>query len=243
MLAFVLGACAVRGTDTPSATVTTSPTASPSSASSPADAAQQVIDAALATMAEETFRFEVEVRSADSDDTRKPVKGQGQVSFREPVQFRFAADAASALGSSSDVIFDGEHAFFPAGDALPRDTWLVVDLGPPLAQVVRDSMLRRFGASALVLVAPLGATEARLAGQETVRGIATRRFVANVDISRAREHVPDVGLPAYESQIAAFAANRTPLTHELEVWVDPEGRIVRTRYQEGDTSTTTIMVT
>ncbi len=216
---------------------------SPAPAASSADAAQDVIDAALATMAEGTFRYEVEVRSADPDDARPPVTGRGQVSFGEPVQFRFAADDASALSSSADIIFDGERAFFPAGARLPPDTWLVVDLGPPLADVVRDSLLRRYGASALVLVAPLGATEARMTGEDAVRGVTTRRFVADVDIATAREHVPDVGLPAYDAQVAGFEARGTALTHELEVWVDPEGRVVRTRYRQEVSSSQSIVVT
>jgi hypothetical protein len=216
---------------------------SPAPAASPADAAQDVIDAALATMAEGTFRYEVEVRSADPNDTRPAVTGHGQVSFGEPVQFRFAADAASVLGSSADVIFDGQQVFFPAGARLPADTWLVVDLGPALAEVVRDSLLRRYGVSALVLVAPLGATSAHEIGGDTVRGVPTRRYVANVDIATAREHVPDVGLPAYDSQVAGFVARGTPLTHELEVWVDREGRVLRTRYRQEVSSSESIVVT
>ena len=216
---------------------------SPAPAASSADPAQVVIDAALATMAERTFRYEVEVRSADPHDARPPVTGRGQVSFGEPVQFRFAADGASVLGSSADVIFDGRRAFFPAGASMPPDTWIVVDLGPPLAEVVRDSLLRRYGRSALVLVAPLGATEARMTGEEAVRGVTSRRFVADVDIAAAREHVPDVGLPAYDSQVAGFKARGTALTHKLEVWVDPEGRVVRTRYRQDVSSSESIVVT
>jgi hypothetical protein len=216
---------------------------SPAPAASPADLAQTVIDAALATMAEGTFRYDVEVRSADSDDTRPAISGRGQVSFGEPVQFRFSADGTSVLSNSADIIFDGVRAFFPAGATLPQNTWIVIDLDPPLAEVVRHSLLVRYGASALVLVAPLGATEARLTGEDKVRGITTRRFVAEVDISLAREHVPAVGLPAYESQLAAFEARGTALTHELEVWVDPQGRVVRTRYRQDVSSTAAIVVT
>jgi hypothetical protein len=228
--------------DTPAA-ASPSVQPSPPSAASPADAAQAVIDAALATMAEGTLRYEVEVRSADPADTRPPATGQGQVSFEEPVQFRFSSDGAPGTTSSADVIFDGVRAFFPAGATMPSDTWIVIDLDPPVAEVVRHSVLRRYGTSMLVLVAPLGATEARVTGEETVGGVTTRRFVADVDIAAAREHVPDVGLPAYESQVAAFEAGGTAMTHELEVWVDPQGRVVRTRYRQDVSSTATIVVT
>ncbi len=194
-------------------------------------------------MAEGTFRYEVEVRSADPADARPPATGRGQVSFGEPVQFRFTNDGTSEVSDSADVIFDGVRAFFPAGATLPPNTWIVIDLDPPLADVVRQSVLRRYGTSALVLVAPLGATSARLAGEDTVRGTSTRRFVADVDISLAREHVPDVGLPAYDAQVAAFEGRGTALAHELEVWVDPQGRVVRTRYRQDVSSTAAIVVT
>ena len=228
---------------TPSPSTSAPSQPSPAPAASPADAAQQLIDAALATMAEGTFRYDIDVRSADPADTTPPATGRGQVSFGEPVRFRFAADGTSEMAKAADVIFDGVHAFFPAGAKLPPNTWLVIDLGPPLAEVVRNGLLSRYGTSALVLVAPLGTTEARLAGEDTVRGITARRFVANVDIAAARPHVPDVGLPAYESQLATFQASGTPLTHEVEVWVDPEGRVVRTRYRQDVSSTATIIVT
>ena len=232
-------------TQTAVAPPSTSPSAqpSPAPAASPADTAQLVIDAALATMAEGTFRYDVDVRSADPADTRPPATGRGQVSFGEPDRFRFAADGTSEMAKAADVIFDGVQAFFPAGANLPPNTWLVIDLGPPLAEIVRNGLLSRYGTSALVLVAPLGTTEARLAGEDTVRGITARRFVANVDIAAARPHVPDVGLPAYESQLATFQASGTPLTHEVEVWVDPEGRVVRTRYRQDVSSTATLIVT
>ena len=246
-LGLVTWACAGSTPATQPPASGSSPTiasAQPSPApAAPADVAQTVIDAALATMAEGTFRYDVEVRSADPADTRPAVSGRGQVSFGEPVQFRFAADGTSVLSDSADVIFDGVRAFFPAGAAMPPNTWIVIDLDPPLAEVVRDALLRRYGTSALVLVAPLGATEARLTGEDTVRGISTRRFVADVDISLAREHVPDVGIPAYDSQVAAFEGRGTALTHELEVWVDPGGRVVRTRYRQDVSSTDAILVT
>ena len=194
-------------------------------------------------MAEGTLSYEVEVRSADPADTRPPATGRGQVSFGEPAQFRFSSDGTSGVSNAADVIFDGVRAFFPAGPTLPPNTWIVIDLDPPLAEVVRHSLLRRYGTSALVLVAPLGATDARVTGDETVRGVMTRRFVADVDIAAAREHVPDIGLPAYESQVAAFQSSGTSMAHDLEVWVDPEGRIVRTRYEQEVSATTRIVVT
>jgi hypothetical protein len=101
-----------------------------------------------------------------------------------------------------------------------------------VGQQVRDAFIRTYGSAALVLVLPLGATEARAAGAETIRGVTTRKFVTDVDISTAREHVPDAVRLALDARLAAFDYSGTALTHEVEVWVDPEGRVIRTRYRQ-----------
>lgn len=182
-----------------------------------------------------TFRYDVEVRSADPDDTRPAVIGHGQVSFGEPVQFRFAS------AGTSEVIFDGERGFVRGRDLeyLPPDTWVVFELGPDGAAQVRHVFIRQYGNAALVLVLPLGATGGRAVGEETIRGVTTRRFVTDVDVAAARQHVPNDVLPAYDSQVAAFDARGTVLTHEVEVWIDPDGRVVRTRYVQDASSTIT----
>lgn len=245
-LGLVFWACgsSARATLPPATTSQpTSPSAqpSPAPAASPADAAQTVIDAALATLAEGTLRYDVEVRSANLVDTTAPVTGRGQVSFGEPVQFRFASAGVAGRTPPSEVIFDGERGFVRGRDleSLPPDTWLVFDLGPDVAAQVRDVFIRQYGSAALVLVLPLGATGAREAGEETIRGVTTRRFVTDVDVAAARRHVPDDVLPAYDSRLSAFEARGTALTHEVEVWIDPEGRVVRTRYVQDASSTIT----
>lgn len=186
-------------------------------------------------MAEGTFRYDVEVRSEDPDDTRPAISGHGQVSFGEPVQFRFAS------AGTSEVIFDGERGFVRGRDLeyLPPETWVVFELGQDVAAQVRHVFIRQYGNAALVLVLPLGATGGRAAGEEIIRGVATQRFVTDVDVAAARPHVPNDVLPAYDSQVAAFDARGTALTHEVEVWIDPDGRVVRTSYVQDASSTIT----
>lgn len=254
VLAVFVGACSGPGADspapsTPLRTADPSPVASMSGTASSNDATQQVIDGALNTMAAKTFRYELEIRSEDPDATLGPFSGTGQLSFAEPFQFRFArtGEAGRAgLVPPWDVIFDGDRIFTrgPEPSVLPPDAWLVIDLGPPLATVVRRSLLSRYDAAVLVLVAPMGAKNAVPTGEETVRGVTARRFVAEVDIELARPHLPEDALPAYERQLAVTRAHGSPLIEESEVWLDPEGRIIRVRYRvESGSLTEPLVVT
>ena len=205
----------------------------PSPAVSPdADAANEVLDAALATLAEETLRFKADVRSADPNDNLPAVTGTGQVSFGDPSQFRFASPGVAGTVPASEVIYDGEHVFTRGRDApyLPEHTWVVLDIKPGSRGY--ELVVRQYGDYSLVLVAPLGVTSANAAGEETIGDRAVTRYVAQVDIEAARPHIPESLLPAYESHVNEFNAAGVPLTHEVEVWVDADGHIARTRYEQ-----------
>ena len=193
-------------------------------------------DGALTTMSAETFRYDLEIRSEDPDATLGPFSGTGQLSFAEPFQFRLARIGEAGkpgLAPPWDVIFDGDRIFTrgPEPSVLPADAWLVIDLGPPVATVVRRSLLSRYDAAVLVLVSALGATDAVPAGEERIRGVTARHFVTGVDIELARPHLPDDALPAYERQLAVTRAHGSPPFDESEVWLDPEGRVMRVRYR------------
>lgn len=251
-LALALASCSAAAPDTasPSSSAVASPASSsatpsmptPSSAAashapSPAvslehGAAQEVLDAALATLAEETLRFAVDVRSADPGDTLPPMTGAGQVSFGDPSQFRFASPGVAGTVPASEVIYDGEHVFTRGRDApyLPEHTWVVLDIKP--GTLGQDMFIRQNGDYSLVLVAPLGVTSATAAGEETIGDRAVTRYVAQVDIEAARPHIPESLLPAYELHVNEFNAAGVPLTHEVEVWVDADGHIARTRYEQ-----------
>ena len=209
------------------------PSFAPSPAGSPdSDAAKEVLDAALATLAEETLRFTADVRSADPDDSLPAVTGTGQVSFGDPSQFRFASPGMAGSVPASEVIFDGERLFSRGRDTpyLPETTWVVLDIAQ--GGMGRELITRQYGDYSLVLVAPLGITSAKPAGEETIEGRAVTRYVTQVDIEAARPHIPESLLAAYESHVSSFTAAGVPLTHVVEVWVDADGHIARTRYEQ-----------
>jgi hypothetical protein len=191
------------------------------------DATDEVLHAALATQAGGTLRFTVDVRATDPDDATPPVTGSGQVSFGEPIQFRFARPGVSGTIPPSETIFDGDRLFVRGDDSrLPADTWLLLET----SSVGRDMVMRQESDSLLVLVTPLGVTSAERAEEDTIGTRAVTRFITQVDVAAARRHLTDSLMPAYESRMSGLEAAGVPLTHEVEIWVDDEGRIARTRY-------------
>ena len=246
-LALLVAACASATPESgapsvapsPSAVPSTPPSAStvpeaspaPSAPGSPAsDAADEVLDAALATQAEGTVRYRVDVRSADPDDALPPQIGSGQVSFGDPAQFRFESEGTPGTVPPSEVIFDGDTLFSRGRDTpyLPEDTW--VSLETKEGTMGRDLVMRQYGDSMLVLVTPLGVTSAERTGDETIGSRGVTRYVTQVDVSAARPHLPEPLVPAYDARMANLTSAGAPLTHEVEVWVDSDGRIARTRY-------------
>jgi hypothetical protein len=230
-LALVLAAC---GSTTPNV----QPSASSGSAASPPassrldEAARKVLDAALATQTAGTLHFHADVRSADRDDARPPATADGWLAFDEPLRFRFGSPGVGEDAIPSEVIFDGKRVFIRGRDVafVPTDRWVVVD-SATAGDAAVEAYLRQYGVQALVLVPPLGVTSARPDGTETIAGVETNRFVVQVDVEQAREYVPEHLRPLYDAQMETFRQIGTFPTHELDVWVDPDGRIVRTRYE------------
>jgi hypothetical protein len=248
-LALVVAACAsaTPESDAPAASLSQSPgtdpsapaSAPPTQARSPAPsaaasfapgAADEVLDAALATQAEGTVRFAVDVRSADAADAMPPVTGNGQVSFGDPSQFRFASPGMTGIMAPYEVIFDGANVFSRGRDTpyLPADTWVTFEITP--GTIAHAALLRQYGDYTLVLVTPLGVTSAVPADDEVIGNRQVRRYVTQVDIAASRPHLPESLLPAYDSHVETFTAAGVPLTHEVEIWMDEERRIAKMRY-------------
>jgi hypothetical protein len=210
----------------PSAPATSALTTPSVTATPVSDAADDVLDAALAIQAAGTVRYTVDVRSADPEDTIPPQTATGQVSFGNPSQFRFAFPGVPGTVPASEVIFDGDTLYSRGRDApyLPEDTWVTLEIRE--GTIVPDMVLRQYGDSMLVLVAPLGVTSAKQAEDDATG----TRYVAEVDVSAARPHLAESLLPAYDARMANLTSAGVPPTHELEVWLDTESRIARTRY-------------
>jgi hypothetical protein len=188
--------------------------------------ADEVLAAALASQAEGTVRYTVDVRSADPEDANPPQTASVQVSFGDPSQFRFASPGVPGTVPASEVIFDGDTLYSRGRDTpyLPEDTW--VTLGIRDGTIGRNMVMRQYGDTMLVLVTPLGVTSAEQAEDDTIG----TRYLTQVDVSAARPRLPASLLPAYDSRMASLTSAGVPPTHEVEVWVDTEGRIARTRY-------------
>jgi hypothetical protein len=236
----------------------TSPLASPASTPSPRASAPAtstdappslnadamiVRDAALATADAGTLRFDVEIRSADPADDVPEITGHGQVSFTEPLQFRYLADEFTGIGGTapeSEVIFDDSRIYTRGRDGVPDspDTWLVVDFDELAAgPTLRERSLQLYGASLYVLVPGLGVTHAERAGNDTIEGAATTHYVGRSSPDVALTLLPPAVREPFRQSIDVLRKGREvrgasgPLPDiEVEAWVNADGRIVRLRY-------------
>jgi hypothetical protein len=202
-----------------------------------------VRDAALATADAGTLRFDVEIRSADAADDVPEITGHGQVSFTEPLQFRYLADEFTGIGGTapeSEVIFDDSRIYTRGRDGVPDspETWLVVDFDELAAgPTLRDRYLQQYGAVLFVLVPALGVTHAEHAGNLTIDGVATTHYVGRSSPDMALTLLPPAIREPFRQSLDVLRKGfevrgaSGPLPDiEVEAWIDAEGRIVRLRY-------------
>jgi hypothetical protein len=240
----------VRQTISPPVSTAETPSPGPSAMSPSSDAppslnadAMVVRDAALATGAAGAMRFEVEIRSADPADDVPVVTSRGQVSFTEPPQFRYFADAFTGIGGHSpetEVILDDSRLYGRGRDGLvdSPDTWLLIDFDDlGIGAIVRERYLQQYGSVLFMLAPALGITHADLSGRDTIRDTATTRYAGRSNLDLALALLPPVARELYrqslDSRRKAMEARGIPgpLPHvEIEVWVDADGLIHRLRY-------------
>lgn len=202
-----------------------------------------VRDAALVTAATGSVRFELVFRSADPSDDVPEVTGRGQVSFTEPIQFRYLADAFTGIGGTapeSEIIFDDSRIHIRGRDGVPGapETWLVLDfdllgMGP----TIRQRYLDQYGTTLFLLVPALGVTHAERAGNETINGATTTHYVGRSSPEAALALIPPAIQDLYFRNVdlrrrgleVRGGSGQLPDV-EFEAWIDADGRIVRLQY-------------
>jgi hypothetical protein len=204
-----------------------------------------VRDAALATSAAGTLRFDVELRSTDPADDLPRVTSHGQLSFEEPFQLRYLADEFTGIGGTSpeaEVILDDSRLYTRGRDGLvdSPETWVLldVDAAPPGPNVF-ERYRQQFVAMLFLLAPALGVTHAEQAGIETVRGAATTHYVGRSSPDVALALLPPAVREPYRQSLDARrkglevrgAPGQLPEIG-VEAWVDGDGRIARLRYVE-----------
>ena len=202
-----------------------------------------VRDAAVATSEVGTLRFELELRSADSSDDIPQVTGRGQVSFAEPVQFRYLADEFTGIGGTapeSEVIFDDSRIYIRGRDAVADspETWVVLDFDElAMGSTFRQRYLEQYGTTLFVLVPALGVTHAERAGNQTIDGASTTHYIGRSNPEVALTLLPPAVREPYRQSLdrrrtgLEVRGGSGPLPDvEVEVWVGADGRIARLRH-------------
>lgn len=170
---------------------------------------------------------------------------QGQLKGRFAGQGAFAFEAGKgrlevdlgplglAGADRTEVLFDGDVVFLRLGAALPGlgpRPWVRIDLAA-LAPGQGDGIeaLRQLRANdpRAVINELRGVTEdARTVGKEVVRGTATTRYQATVDLDKAASASPT----AVRDDLIEVARQLGTPRLAVEAWLDADGRIRRLRY-------------
>ncbi len=200
-------------------------------------------EAAIATADAGTLRFEVEIRSTDPADDVPEITGRGQVSFLEPLQFRYLADEFTGAGGTSPVselIFDDSRSYGRGREGLPEspETWLVLEFDElGIGPIFRERYVEQYGTALFILVPALGVTHAEHAGSETINGASTTHYVGRSNPEVALGLLPPIAREPYRQSLdrrrKGFDVRGVsgPLPDiEVEVWVDEEGQVARIRY-------------
>ena len=228
-------ASAASVTESAGAGASPPPAGSPASDGAHVAVAATVLEAAVTTLDAGTLRFDVAIRTAGPPDHQITVTGHGQVSFDEPIRFRYLSDPFVGPGGSvpeSEVIVEDPRLYVRGRDVsyAPPGTWLVMDFDEPPNDAMRTAALRQYGDPLFVLAPALGVTEATATGTDTIRGERTTRYAVRVDNQTALERLPEHVRDTYASKLEIFGMGGAPSTYDAEVWIDPDGRIVRIRY-------------
>ncbi len=258
LLALVLAGCAAATAPTatlaPTIEPVTSPTQAPTSiasltpsatplpsalapvppasqrAPSPA-AAHRVVDAAREVIEAGTMRFEVRGHAEGPAVDDPSATARGGASFGERRRFWVAIDAdPETRRPSRDVIVDGEQAYLREGDSphMPDGAWLVLEL--PDDTLGWRSIVRTYGDPRLIIAPILGVVSATPGGTESIGGSVAERFRVRIDPGRILEALPAHLRDAWERQQADMPGAGPADWSDTEVWIGPDGHVVRMRY-------------
>lgn len=177
----------------------------------------------------------IAVLAALDGQTRGTFDGQGEFEFG-PERGRLEVDLGPlglAGAGRTEVLLDGDVVYIELGERLPGlggRPWVRIDLDD-LAGGQGDSIeaLRQLKANdpSAVLNYLRGADDDAVElGGEEVRGIATTRYRATVDLEQASERSPEAVRDDLAEVVRQLGTSRLP----VEAWVDADGRLRRLRY-------------
>jgi hypothetical protein len=220
---------------TPQATPSPTPRPTPEPTSAADAARDELIEAALATVATGTVRVRQDVVFHDSslvpDGTT--MTAAGQAAFDAPKRSRLQADL-TALGFGEMTMIIDDHLLYVQGtvvEELVGDKWLLVDLEsghPATAQF--GSLASGQNDVSVAVMYLLGATDDIAIEDDQLAGRPVRHFTTTVDLAIAREIVPEAYAESLEDNIAALRVGGIERVFAAEAWVDEDGLVIRAIY-------------
>lgn len=209
---------------TPAPTSSASGTATEVAASMSSIAAEDVVDAALAVIAAGTVRYEIETQPEGAPPAGPKGTGRGEVSFRQPRQFRIVNNAIPHIDKpATEVMTNGKRVYLREG----ADPWIAYEVNEESPSW--DLLVRNYGEPRLILAPLLGATAARKLGTEMIDGDATSGVQVDIDPDLVLERLPSHLVEPWTQQLTHPRRADPDYSQDVEVWIAPDGRLLRMR--------------
>ncbi len=187
-----------------------------------------VRSAAARTMERGTFRFEQVIEGTDGEESATFIATGAVDIGRRYTHVR--ADSEFVL--VPEQIVHGTGVYFRPGQLLGagKEGWVFIDftaVDPRFDDTTIAALLAYWDPATVLPLISAAAIEAREVGTETVRGHKTRHVMVVIDLRLWITQSPLADFLTPE-ELEAELAER-PESAEIELWIDSEQRVVRTR--------------
>jgi hypothetical protein len=160
------------------------------------------------------------------------IKAEGAMDFaanRGRISMDLGTISGGLIPGEVEYLFDGTAVYFRLPTALTgalpaSKPWLRLDfddVGDELGFDLEGIEQFRSNDPTAMLHYLRGSGEVTEVGNEEIRGVVTTRYQATLDLTKARDQVPEGARGAYDQARAQLGVDTLP----AEIWVDDEGRM------------------
>ncbi|MBX3030182.1 MAG: hypothetical protein KF809_08465 [Chloroflexi bacterium] len=211
----------------------------PVGAQEPPDAPPDLATAVEATVATGSIGVDMVLSirgTSASGPMSVALRASGAAQLQGERRMRLTLDMVDYGGGGMEILFI-DPLLFVRGEVWESEMdgaeWLGIDVtsGDPVVTDFRDLVTGQNDAS-LALYWLLGATGPVVPlKREEVRGIATQRYVLQLDLASALPLLPDEVRPLLEANITEFRTQGIDPTFAADAWVGDDGLVHRVHYE------------